>query len=101
MRKQTTITRPPLEETEEESLPILSEPQRQEALLKLIRKGAPSVPQIDKEKEGSEKQVKYTLRISSNLSERVKRAAEGRPVKTPMNTWIVEAVLERLKKESH
>lgn len=77
----------------------LSEEQRKEALIKLVRKGAPSVP--PKEGEGKEpsERMQFPLRIPAALFNRVKRAASERDLKPPVNTWITEAILLQLKKE--
>jgi hypothetical protein len=40
-----------------------------------------------------------TLRVRKSLIERVEGASKERPLKTPANTWITEAILEKLKKE--
>ena len=77
----------------------LSEDARKEQLLKLIRKGAPSVP--SKEGEGKEvsDRMQYPLRLPTALFDRVKRAASEKPLRTPVNTWLTEAILAQLKKD--
>ena len=95
MRKKSSVITPlPFRDEKQgcEELPIaetLSEGERKEALLKLIRKGAPSIPAKDSQ----------GVHITQTLLERVRRAAANRPLKTPVNTWITEAVLLQLKKE--
>ncbi len=76
----------------------LSDSERQDALLKLIRKGAPSVPRPDQFEE-DDKPIKFTLRFPAVFAERMKQAVADRPVNTPLNTWIFEAIMEKLKKE--
>jgi hypothetical protein len=70
-----------------------------EALLKLIRKGAPSVAPEEKPDRQANERVQYPLRITSGVLERATSAAAGRDVRTPLNTWITEAILVQLKKE--
>lgn len=78
----------------------VTEEQNKEALLKLIRKGAPSVPTKEKEdEEDVDPRIKLTLRIKKSVIERLEMASKERPLKTPANTWITEAILEKLKKE--
>jgi hypothetical protein len=79
---------------------VVNEEQNKEALLKLIRKGAPSVPLPEKdEEEELDPRINLIMRLKKSVSERVKMAAKERPFKTPANTWITEAILEKLKKE--
>ena len=79
---------------------VVNEEQNKEALLKLIRKGAPSVaPQEKDDEEEIDPRVKVTLRIKKSVTERLEMASKERPLKTPANTWITEAILEKLKKE--
>ena len=48
-----------------------------------------------KQNAGSEK---ILLRIPNDLLSRVETALNSRPLKTPRNTWILEAILEKLEK---
>ena len=43
---------------------------------------------------------RLSLRIPPDLGARVKQASQARLVRTPVHTWIVEAILEKLAKES-
>lgn len=100
-KKSSVITPPPQIEEKSETTPAFSEGHR-EALLKLVRKGAPSIPPVDGQDDhnkGDGKQIKFTLRLSRVLAERIKNAAAEQPVNMPINTWVTEAVLERLRKE--
>lgn len=102
-KKSSVITPPPSMDVGqgiEENL-ALNEEERKDALIKLIRKGAPSVPVKEKEiGEGDEDpRTKVTIRIKTSLVERLEIAAKERPLKTPVNTWITEAILAQLKKE--
>ena len=40
------------------------------------------------------------LRIPGRILQRVDASVSARPIKTPRNTWILEALLEKLEKES-
>lgn len=48
-----------------------------------------------KQNAGSEK---ILLRIPNDLLNRVETALTTRPLKTPRNTWILEAILEKLER---
>lgn len=102
-KKSSIITRPPSMEGGEgmEGNLSLNEDDKKDALIKLIRKGAPSVPIKEKEVEEGEEdpRVKVTVRIKKSLVERLEMASKERPLKTPVNTWITEAILDKLKKE--
>ena len=80
----------------------LSDEEKHKAMLKLIRKGAPSIPAEQKEAmESEDPVVKSTLRMKKSLGERVEMAAKARTIKTSGNNWITEAILEKLKKEGY
>ena len=59
----------------------------------LITEPLPPVPTRPAER-------RLSLRIPPDLAERVKRAAQARLVHTPVHSWLVEAILEKLAKES-
>lgn len=95
-KKRTTIARLP--EAVGGVAPI-SEKEKDAALLALIKKGGSSArPEPLEDDQIPEKRL--SLRIPQDVAERVKQAAKARQVKTPSHTWIVEAILEKLKKES-
>lgn len=97
-KKQSTIARLP-EQGGGEVAAVLNEKERDAALLALIKKGGRSARPIEEEEEKlPEKRI--SLRVSEDIAERIKQAAKARPVKTPSHTWIVEAILEKLKKEA-
>lgn len=77
----------------------LNDDENKEALLKFIKKGAPSIPPKEREGKESGERMQYPLRIPIAFFERIKRAALRRDLKTPVNTWITEAILAQLKKE--
>lgn len=94
-KKLTTIARLP----EASEVNSISDQEKDAALLALIKKGGKSArPQQVEDEEEQEKRI--SLRLSKDIVDRVKEAANSRPVKTPSHTWIVEAILEKLKKES-
>jgi predicted DNA binding CopG/RHH family protein len=96
-KKQSTIAKLPEKETGNKSNK-LNDKDRDAALLALIKKGGRSARPLDDEEKIPEKRI--SLRIPEDVAERIKQAAKARPIKTPSHTWIVEAVLEKLKKES-
>ena len=77
----------------------LSDQATKEGLLKLIRKGAPSVPKKEDTTSDENERTRFSLRIAKGLLDRVTEAAESRDVRTPVNTWITEAIIAQLKKE--
>lgn len=42
---------------------------------------------------------KILIRIPGDLLDRVNANLNSRPLKTPRNTWILEAILEKLKRQ--
>lgn len=101
-KKSSVITPPPKMPDEtgpSEVFQELTEEQRKEGLLKLIKRGAPSVPLREREAKEEDKRLKYTLRIVSSLMERINRAAASRDIMTPVNTWVTDAITMQLKKE--
>jgi len=101
--KSSVITPPPIMEMGQGSdgTPVLSENEKKDALIKLIRKGAPSVPVKEKEEGEADEdpRIKVTIRIKKSIVDRFEAAVRERPLKTPANTWITEAIIEKLKKE--
>ena len=95
-KKQSTIARLP-----EHGVGNLSsnfnDKEKDTALLALIKKGGRSARPLDDEDQVQEKRI--SLRLPEDVAERIKQAAKARAIKTPSHTWIVEAVLEKLKKE--
>jgi hypothetical protein len=102
-KKSSVITPPPNMEAgqgSEGNLAVsITDEEKKDALLKLIRKGAPSVPIQQEEEEHLSDRVRFSIRMARTLLERLTRAADDRDFKTPANTWITEAILEKLKKE--
>ena len=95
-KKQSTIAKLP-EEAEVQTKPKISEKDRDAALLALIKKGGRSARPQTTDERPVERRI--SLRIPEDLAERIKNAAQAREVKTSAHTWMVEAMLERLKKE--
>lgn len=77
----------------------LSNNDNKEALIKLIRRGAPSVAPAEKADRQLNERAQFPLRVPITVFERATNAAAGRDVRTPVNTWITEAILAQLKKE--
>jgi len=92
MKKKSSVITPPPEMSGEQGNAALatqiSEEDRKEALLKLIRKGAPSVPPKEGEGRGANERMQFPFRVQAALFERIKRAAAARDLQTPVNTWI-------------
>lgn len=95
-KKQSTIARLP-EQSEGKVSSNLNDKEKDVALLALIKKGGRSARPLEDEEQIPEKRI--SLRIPEDVAERIKQAAKARAIKTPSHTWIVEAVLEKLKKE--
>lgn len=49
-------------------------------------------------KENKSENQKILIRIPSSLLDRVDTDLDSRPLKTSRNTWILEAILEKLEK---
>jgi hypothetical protein len=63
----------------------------------LINKGG----SVAHQEAASEKEaVAVILRVPAGILKRVDAAVSSRVIKTPRNTWILEALLEKLEKES-
>jgi hypothetical protein len=66
----------------------------------LIHKGLsrpdehPGTPREDEEQQ-------VVLRLPRTLLRRVDMAVKQRPLKTPRHRWLMEAILEKLERESH
>jgi uncharacterized membrane protein len=50
-------------------------------------------------KQGKAGNQKILIRIPNNLLDRVDTDLTARPLKTPRNTWILEAILEKLERQ--
>lgn len=46
------------------------------------------------------KTTAFTIRLPGDLLQRVDTAVKKRPLKTPRHTWVLEAILEKLERES-
>lgn len=66
-------------------------------LLAFIKKGGRSARPKRETQKIEEKSI--CLRVPVDVAGRLKEAAQGREVKTSVNTWLLEAVLSQLKKE--
>lgn len=98
MIKKSTIARLPVDlQADGASVPD-NERKKDEALLALIKKGGTSAKPMEEDEPIHEKRL--SLRMSSDIADRIKQAAKSRPVKISSHSWILEAVLDKLKKES-
>lgn len=96
-KRQSTIAKLPEADGGNTAL-ALNDKEKDAALLALIKKGGRSARLVEEDEEQiPEKRI--SLRIPEDVAERIKQAARVRAVKTPSHTWIVEAILEKLKKE--
>jgi len=68
----------------------------------LIRKGGSIAGEGDAEAQGiATKPATVILRLPADVLDRVDRAVQARRIKMPRHTWLLEAVVEKLDKESH
>ena len=86
----STITRKPRTITNKTSHPTETEIQA------VIRKGLSGSPGPADDEE--EAQVK--LRLPAALLRRVDAAVRAQPIKTPRHRWLIEAIVEKLGRES-
>jgi hypothetical protein len=79
MKKKSVITPPPIIDEGQgiEGNLALTEEEREQGLLKLIRKGAPSTP-IESEDEKIDERTRFTFRISKSILERVTKCQRRR-----------------------
>ena len=64
----------------------------------LINKGGTPASQVaDKPQEGT---VAVILRVPSEMLEQIDVSVKSRPIRTPRHTWLLEAVHEKLSRES-
>jgi hypothetical protein len=87
----------PVDNQTNQDVDSLSQSERLDALRKLIRRGAPSVP--IKETKVLKDTARFSVRLPRPLLERAIQAADQRPVFTATNSWIIEAIMNQLKKE--
>jgi hypothetical protein len=73
--------------------PIQDEETSQSQINAVISKGG-SIANQDKAKT-----EKILIRIPNNLLDRVDTDLSSRPLKMPRNTWILEAILEKLERQ--
>lgn len=50
--------------------------------------------------DGKDKVVPVVLRVPSDMLVKIDANVQTRAIKTPRNTWLLEAVLEKLQRES-
>ena len=80
--------------------PVLAEPPKVD-IDYLINKGG-SVPNPEAGSEASKRKVtSMLLRIPGEIGQRLDQALRARPVRLPRHTWILEAIVEKLDRESN
>jgi hypothetical protein len=89
----STITRKPGSQQE-------STPPSEAEIDALIHKGL-SRPADLPEPPSEEEEQQVVLRLPRALLRRVDVAVKQRPLKTPRHRWLMEAILEKLERESH
>jgi hypothetical protein len=65
----------------------------------LINKGG-SVARSNGVQEKENNTVPVILRMPEDILQKVDASVQARPIKTPRHTWLLEAVLEKLERES-
>ncbi|HMV98606.1 MAG TPA: hypothetical protein PKE58_00560 [Acidobacteriota bacterium] len=85
-----TIRRKPLKQKDESKVSV------DEAKINAVINKGGSAPKQSNEEQ---KIVQALLRLKPALLERVEAAAAARPVYTSRHSWMVEALLEKLKRE--
>lgn len=86
--------------TRKPQLPVLAEPPKVD-IDYLISKGS-SVPNREAESEASKcKVTSMLLRIPGEIGQRLDQALRARPARLPRHTWILEAIVEKLDRESN
>jgi hypothetical protein len=63
----------------------------------LIRKGGSVAGKNGEQEKGT---VPVILRVPEDILEKVDASVQARRIKTPRHTWLLEAVLEKLERES-
>jgi hypothetical protein len=66
----------------------------------LIHKGF-SIPEDHGGLPSEEEEQQVVLRLPRAILRRVDVAVKQRPLKTPRHRWLMEAILEKLERESH
>lgn len=67
----------------------------------LIRKGGSVAGETSSVVLEPDKVSSVILRIPAGVMDRVDRAVQARRIKTPRHTWLMEAILEKLDRESN
>lgn len=65
----------------------------------LIKKGGSSATPSGEKKKAKKEIVSVSLRLPSELCNRIEEVLKKRALKTPRHTWLLEAVIEKLEKE--
>lgn len=75
-----------------------AEPKEQSVMALINKGGSTAASGIDEEREG-DKEIAIILRMPKGTVSRADKARKTRKVKTPRNTWLMEAVIEKLERE--
>ena len=67
----------------------------------LISKGGSVPHQQPASSAGKPKVTSMILRIPGEIGQRLDQALRARPVRIPRHTWILEAIVEKLDRESN
>lgn len=67
----------------------------------LISKGGSVPPQEPPSEASKLKVTAVVLRIPGEIGQRLEQALRARPVRIPRHTWILEAIVEKLDRESN
>jgi ribosomal protein L2 len=66
--------------------------EKENEISKLINKGGSTTSE-----KSTKKEIKYTLRISSDLAKQIDDVCNSRVGKISRNTWILEAIMKHLE----
>lgn len=66
----------------------------------LIRKGGSVAGEEEKQPQKDGKTLSVVLRIPSDIMERLTETVNSRRIKIPRHTWLLEAIVEKLDRES-
>jgi len=85
------VTRKPIDE------PVPQETSQEDSQFKQYLSKGGSTAQTQQEVP---KDVRFTLHIPGPLCQEVDRLREGRPLKISRHQWVLEAILEKMQRES-
>ena len=97
MRKQSTISKLPIDETQDDGCGPLSE-QDEELALELINRGGKS-GRPHAGRAPKRPLVRISLRLSPAVARRIETAVVDREDRPSRHTWLVEAIMAQLKRQ--